>query len=152
MENNHAEEFMDIALQEAALAMADGEVPVGAVIVKNGKIIAKGHNHRETSHDISSHAEIEVLREAGRILGTWDMNGCALYVTLEPCLMCAGAIEQSRLSTLVYGADDLEEGAVTSKRAIFDAKPSGLLIYRGVKAKECTEILQAFFKEKRLKN
>ena len=142
---------MDIALEEARIALEEGEVPVGAVIVKDGEIIARGHNHREAKHDISSHAEIEALKEAGRVLSTWNLKGCTLYVTLEPCLMCAGAIEQSRISTLVYGADDPQEGAITSKRAVFDLEnqKNSLLIYRGVEKNRCQAILDDFFFSKR---
>ena len=142
---------MEIALEEARKALEEGEVPVGAVVVKDGKIIARGHNHRESTHDISSHAEIEALKAAGRALGTWDLKGCALYVTLEPCLMCAGAIEQSRVSTLVYGADDPQEGAITSKRFIFDSseKANGPLIYRGVEKDRCQALLKDFFYARR---
>ena len=141
--------YMNLALEEAKSALNEGEIPVGAVLVKNDEILAKGHNHRESTSDISSHAEIEVLREAGKRLGTWDLSGCTLYVTLEPCLMCAGAIEQSRISTLVYGADDPAEGAVTSKRAIFDGKANSLLIYRGIEKERCEAILRDFFYSKR---
>lgn len=151
MNETDAIRYMEIALEEARKALEEGEVPVGAVVVKDGKIIARGHNHRESTHDISSHAEIEALKAAGQILGTWDLKGCALYVTLEPCLMCAGAIEQSRVSTLVYGADDPQEGAITSKRFIFDSreKANGPLIYRGVEKDRCQALLKDFFYARR---
>ena len=149
MNPQNAETYMKIALLEACKALEEGEVPVGAVLVKDGEIIAQGHNRREAQHDISSHAEIEVLKEAGQKLGTWSLEGCSLYVTLEPCLMCAGAIEQARISTLVYGADDKAEGAVTSKRAIFDSNAGPILIYRGVLKEECAGLLKSFFLAKR---
>ena len=144
-----AEAYMKIALEEACKALEEGEVPVGAVLVKDGEIIARGHNHRESLHDISSHAEIEVLKEAGKKLGSWSLEGCILYVTLEPCLMCAGAIEQARISTLIYGADDPSEGAITSKRAVFDGNSGPLLVYRGILKEECSGLLKSFFLAKR---
>ena len=151
MNDQEALTFMEIALEEAKMALEEGEVPVGAIIVKDGQILARGHNHRESMHDISSHAEIEVLKAAGKALGTWDLSGCTLYVTLEPCLMCAGAIEQSRVSTLVYGADDPQEGAITSKRFVFDinGNANAPLIYRGVEKDRCQAILKDFFYARR---
>ena len=94
------DEGMRIALEEARLAYLEREVPVGAALFKDGVLLARAHNHREKNMDISSHAEIEVLREGARILGSWSLEGCTLYVTLEPCLMCLGAIFQARVSTL----------------------------------------------------
>ena len=142
--------FMDIALEEARLALKEGEVPVGAVLVKDGKVIAKGHNTRERDNDISGHAEIVTLKKAAKELGTWVMTGCALYVTLEPCLMCAGAIIQSRLTTLVYGASDPEFGAVTSKNHVFD-DAKNVLVYPDEKEGECKALLDSFFAKKRRK-
>ena len=151
MENQDASVYMGLALLEARKALEEGEVPVGAIVVKDGRVIASDHNHRQARNDISSHAEIEVLKAAGQVLGTWNLEGCTLYVTLEPCLMCAGAIEQSRISTLIYGADDPQEGAISSNRSIFDAAGKGgkLLIYRGVEKEKCEEILRRFFYTKR---
>ena len=151
MEDAKSIYYMNIALEEAALALKEGEVPVGAVLVKNDQIIAKAHNHKEAKHDVSSHAEIEAIRAAGERLSTWDLKGCTLYVTLEPCLMCAGAIEQSRISTLVYGADDPQNGSITSKRCVFDIDNpnASMLIYRGVEKVRCERILQDFFLTKR---
>lgn len=151
MDQDRSAYFMEIALEEARFALEEGEVPVGAVIVKDGQIIAREHNHRELKKDISSHAEIEAIRKAGAKLGTWDLSGCTLYVTLEPCLMCAGAIEQSRISTLVYGADDPKEGSITSKRAIFElcSQNNRLLIYRGIEKEKCSSIINDFFFVKR---
>ena len=133
---------MEIALEEAKLALEDGEVPVGAVIVKDGKVLATGRNHREKSGDISSHAEIEAIKAAEKSLGKWQLDGCSLYVTLEPCLMCAGAIKQARISSVTYGADDAQEGAFTKYGLLADWP---LLVFRGERKEEAEELLKKFF-------
>ena len=102
------------ALKEAALAGAAGEIPVGAVAVYNGQVIARGHNQKETDRDPTAHAEILVIREAARVLGRWRLTGVTLYCTLEPCPMCAGAMVQARLSELVYATEDPKTGAAGS--------------------------------------
>lgn len=139
--------FMDEAYAEALLALKENEVPVGAVVVKDSKIIGRGHNTRENEMNIAGHAEIKALQEAELKLGHWSLEGCTLYVTLEPCLMCSGAIIQSRLARLVYGADDKKEGAVTSNYGVFDAPRNGVrpLVSPGVKKKQCEELLTTFF-------
>ena len=98
--------FMGEALAEAEAASRLGEVPIGAIVVVDGRVIARGHNRRETRRDPTAHAEADVLRRAARVLGGWRLAGCTLYVTLEPCVMCAGAMVQARLPRLVYGAGD----------------------------------------------
>ena len=113
-------EFMNIALEEAEKALRENEIPVGAVVVKDGKVISVGHNQRECLNDITSHAEIEALKNAAKVLGSWKLNGCTLYVTLEPCLMCTGAILQSRVSRVVFGAKDERDGALISNYFVFD--------------------------------
>lgn len=138
---------MKVAIEEAKIALSEGEVPVGAVIVKDGKIIAKAHNTRETDLDISGHAEINAMRLAAKTLGKWTLDGCAIYVTLEPCVMCAGALLQSRISTIVYGADDPQFGGVSQNGNLFDQ--SKALVYRGVMKEECAELLNRFFRDKR---
>ena len=143
------EEFMRLALEEAKNAFDLGEVPVGAVVVKDGKVIASGRNSRETERDISGHAEINAIKEAERVLGRWTLEGCSLYVTLEPCPMCAGAIKQSRLSSLVFGAKDEAEGAVVSRYHIFDSDNGAQSIVYGVLEEECSQLLKDFFAEKR---
>jgi tRNA(adenine34) deaminase len=147
------EYFMNKALEMAQKALASGEVPVGAVVVKDGVIIGEGYNQREQKNDVSSHAEIEALKAAEQTLASWRLSGCTLYVSLEPCLMCASAIAQSGISRLVYGADDPQAGAITSHHYIYDdpSVASRPLVSRGVKAKECQEILLTFFKGKRKK-
>src|SRR5256885_15457829 len=108
------EHWMDEALAEATAAQEAGEVPVGAVIVRDGKIIARGHNRNLRDHDPSAHAEIVAMRQAGRVLGNHRLEGCELFVVIEPCAMCAGAMVHARLKRLVYGAKDPKAGAVES--------------------------------------
>lgn len=140
-------EFMNAAISEARNAAAAGEVPVGAVIVKKGEIIARGHNRREERQNALSHAEIEAVNEACAALHSWRLDGCEMYVTLEPCPMCMGAIVNSRISTLVFGAFDSRAGCVDSVIRLcdlpFDTKPE---VYGGIKEAECTALLAEFFK------
>ena len=144
-------EYMALALEEAKAAYRENEVPVGAILVMNDMVIGRGHNHRENKNAIHSHAEIEAIEDAAKKLGRWNLEGATLYVTLEPCLMCAGAIIQSKISRLVYGADDLERGAVVSKLSAFeyfktDACP---LVYKGILAEESKQLITSFFEEQR---
>lgn len=145
------EEFMMEAFKEAKLAFDEGEVPVGAIIVKDGQIVGRGHNRKEHTLDISSHAEIEAIRDAAKNLGKYYLIGCSIYVTLEPCLMCASAIAQSKISSLYYGADDLAEGAISSHHYIFDdpSIKNRPLVYKGFMAKESESLLKSFFEDKR---
>jgi len=143
--------FMAVALEEAKKALASGEVPVGAVVVYEGEIIARGHNLKETLQDPTAHAEMVVIREAAKKLQSWRLDDCTLYVTLEPCPMCAGAIVQARIPTLVYGATDLKAGAVESVVNLVQHK---LLnhqaeVLAGIREEECKQILQDFFQLKR---
>lgn len=147
--NFESTSFMEEALLEARKALEEGEVPVGAVVVKNGRVIARGHNCRQKEHDISGHAEIVALKAAGKALQTWALDGCQLYVTLEPCLMCAGAIIQSRVSTLVYGASDPQFGAINSSYHVFDDAET--LVSKGEMEQECKALLDEFFAKKRQK-
>ena len=136
--------------QEAAAA---GEVPVGAVVVKDGRMIAAGFNRRETGKSALAHAEIEAIREACRILGGWRLSGCTLYVTLEPCPMCAGAIINARIDRVVYGARDPKAGCAGSLINLFAVGFNHTpLITAGVMAKECAAILSNFFENKRKSN
>ncbi len=144
---------MTLALHEARAAMASGEVPVGAVLVQNedGAVIARAHNQCETMRDATAHAEILAIREAGERLGRWRLTDCTLYVTLEPCPMCAGAIVMARLSRLVYGAPDARAGAIES---IFNIPghpsfQSPLRVTAGVLEDESRALLQAFFRARR---
>ncbi len=140
--------FMLDALALARKAGEMGEVPVGAVIVKDGKIIATGKNEREAKQNALSHAEIEVINNACKALGSWRLDGCEMYVTLEPCPMCAGAIINSRIKTLVFGAYDKKAGSIDSVINLCDYpynhKPE---IFGGIKEDECLNILKEFFKE-----
>ncbi|MBO5515265.1 MAG: tRNA adenosine(34) deaminase TadA [Schwartzia sp.] len=149
---NKDREYMAIALDEARLAMESGEVPVGAVLIDDeGGVVVRAHNLCESERDATAHAEIQAIREAGRRLSRWRLNGCTLYVTLEPCSMCAGAIMAARISRLVYGATDARTGAVES---IFNIPGHPSLapspeITAGVMEDECKDLLQKFFAERR---
>ena len=143
---------MRAAIEEAKIAASIGEVPIGAVVVRDGEIIARAHNERETGKDATRHAEIIAIERACAALGGWRLIGCDLYVTLEPCPMCAGATVNARVVRVVYGASDLRAGAFGSIINLNDYplnhKPE---IVRGVLADECLEPIQAFFKERRKK-
>ena len=146
------EELMAEALVEARLAVAHDDVPVGAVVVDaDGRIVGRGHNRREVDGDPTAHAEVVAIREAATTLGGWRLDGCTLAVTLEPCTMCAGAIVQSRIATLVYGADDAKAGAVVS---LFDTVrdprlPHTPAVVRGISAEASSELLREFFAQRR---
>lgn len=142
---------MDAALEEAKIAFEEGEVPVGAVIVKNGEIIGRGRNHRETKNDIASHAEIEAIRDAEKHLGKWSLDGSSIYVTVEPCLMCSGAIKQARISAVYYGAGDPSMGAVRSHYHVFDESNVEFdpLVYPGLKESEASKLMKDFFARRR---
>ncbi len=145
------ETYMALALREAETAYAIGEVPIGAVIVRDDQVIARAHNLRETWHDPTAHAEIIAIRQAARSLGTWRLTGCTLYVTIEPCPMCAGALVQARLTRLVYGAADPKAGAVdTLYRLLSDERLNHQVqVTAGVKAGACAGIMQDFFRRLR---
>lgn len=142
--------FMAKAIIEARKAAGRGEVPVGAVLIHSGTIVGRGHNRPISSKDPSAHAEIRALRAGARRLGNYRLTGCDLYVTLEPCAMCLGAVVQARIRRLVYGAADPKSGAVRSVMRF----PFGKLNHRpeisaGLMADECAAVLKAFFREKR---
>jgi len=144
--------WMEEALRLAAKAQAAGEVPIGAVVVRDGSILGRGWNQVIGSNDPTAHAEIIAMREAAATLGNYRLTGCELYVTLEPCAMCAGAIVHARIAKLVIGADDPKAGAAGS---VIDVLKSAVAnhrvdVERGVLAGRCMETLQAFFREKRL--
>ena len=146
--------FMAEALNEARAALDEGEVPIGAVIVKDGEIIARGHNQREKLRDATLHAEMVAIREACGNISDWRLDGCDIYVTLEPCAMCAGAIINSRMRRLFFGAYDAEYGASGGRidlfsRAYFGAKTE---VYGGIMEKECTDFINAFFASIRKKS
>jgi tRNA(adenine34) deaminase len=142
---------MILALEQAHAAAAAGEVPIGAVVVKDGKVIATGRNAPRASHDPTSHAEIEAIRAAASVLRNERLDGCDLWVTLEPCAMCAGAIVHARIARLYYGASDLKGGAVEHGARVFD-QPQCLHrpeVYAGIGAIEATGLLRDFFRERR---
>ena len=145
------EKFMRIALKEAQKAGAADEVPVGAVIVKDGKILARAHNEKEKRNCALYHAEILALRRAAKKVGNWWLEGCTLYVTLEPCAMCAGALVNSRIDRVVYGAKDMRFGFLGS---IADLTGDFAVNHKfqrteGVLAEECAALLTEFFRKKR---
>ena len=146
--------YMGEALKEAKKAEAHGDIPVGAVIVREGKIIARGHNLREQEQSVLLHAEIVAIQEACKTLGSWRLRDCDLYVTLEPCPMCAGAIIEAQMRTVIFGADDSKWGAGGS---LFQLLESPLLNYQakvisGICAEESKALLQQFFAARRNTN
>jgi len=147
------ERFMDIALEEAARAAAEDESPVGAVVILDGRVLAREHNRREQLRDPTAHAEILALRAAARALGGWRLIGAALYVTLEPCAMCAGAAVLARVEKLVYGAPDPKGGAVdTLYRIPTDTRLNHRIeVIAGVRAAEAARLLGEFFARRRKK-
>src|SRR5438270_7321554 len=148
---NADEKIMRIALEEAALAETHGEVPVGAVLVKAGEVIARGHNRNLLDNDPSGHAEMVVMREAAQKLKNHRLGGCELFVTMEPCAMCAGAIVHARLARLVYGADDPKAGAVASVLQVVNHPKLNhqTEVKAGVLAKECGDMVRNFFRKRR---
>ena len=147
---NNDEKFMRLALEQAYLAYKMGEVPVGAVVVRNGEVVGTGYNRRETDKNAVAHAELLAIDDACKRLGGWRLWECELYVTLEPCPMCAGAIINSRIKRLVYGASDKKAGSVESIVRMFDLPYNHKPPYTaGVLEEECSQILKSFFKEMR---
>ena len=148
------EKFMKAALLEAKKAAAEDEVPVGAVVVKDQKIIARAHNKKEKNGCAVDHAEILAIRKATKKVGNWWLEGCTLYVTLEPCAMCAGAIVNSRLDRVVYGAKDPRFGFLGSLTTLDEDYPLNHTFQKetGVLKEECAAVLTSFFAAKRAKN
>ena len=143
--------FMDEALALAREAFEDGEVPVGCVIVRNGEIVGRGRNRRETDKSALAHAELEAIADACRNLGGWRLWECDLYVTLEPCPMCAGAIINARIPRVVYGAKDLKAGSCGSVCSLFDmAYNHHPAVEQGLMEDECAGLLKEFFRQLRL--
>ncbi len=144
--------FMHVALAQAQLAEALGEVPVGAVVVKNGVIIGRGWNQPITTHDATAHAEIVAMRDAAVAIGNYRLVGCEIYVTLEPCVMCAGAIMHARLGRVIYGTADPKTGACGSVVDLFsDTRLNHhATVVPGVLAEQCSARLKAFFSQRRL--
>lgn len=154
--------FMRMALAQAEAAAALGEVPVGAVLVASGeaewaaRVMARGHNCPIKSHDPTAHAEIEVIREAAKVTRNYRLDGATLYVTLEPCTMCVGALVHARVRRVVFAASEPKAGALKSARALMDAEQSGYFNHRfewqgGVLEGEASDMLSGFFKQRRMK-
>lgn len=142
--------FMEFALEEAK--KSGREIPVGAVVVKNGEIIACAHNTREKDNDVTSHAEIIALRKASKILNNWRLEGCDLYVTLEPCPMCGWAILQSRLKSVYFGSYDMNYGSFSSDINLQRLSQSKTSVFGGIEEEKCNALLDNFFSNLRNKN
>ena len=142
--------YMELALTEAKKAALEGEVPIGAVLVKNGEVVATAHNLCEKLKDPTAHAEILVIKKASEILGDFRLTGAELYVTLEPCPMCAGAAINARIGEIIFGAFDPVKGALGSVTNLYSFNfPNKPQIFGGIKEKETAKLLQDFFKSKR---
>lgn len=142
--------FLNQAYKEAQKALLKDEVPVGAVLVLDGKIIARGHNLKESKQLVTQHAEIVTIQKASKKFNNWHLDNCVLYVTLEPCVMCAGAIMQSRIKEVVYGAKDYKGGAIESTVYLYDIK--GFNHYPKttyLESEKCSKIISNYFKNKR---
>lgn len=139
--------FMRLAIEQAHEAESLGEVPIGAVVIYDGEVIARGHNRREVDHDPAGHAEFIALKQAARELDRWRLSGCTVYVTLEPCLMCAGLMQQSRIDRCVYGASDSKGGALGTLYQIHDDTRLNhrFAVVSGVLESECAALLSEFF-------
>jgi tRNA(adenine34) deaminase len=148
LDHSH-EYFMQEALKEARKAALKGEVPVGAVIVKDGRVVGRGHNLTESEQSALTHAEMTALKKAAQKLKSWRLNDCDMYVTLEPCTMCGGAIVLSRISNLFYGTTDPKAGAVESTARVLDNPKLNhrVKVTGGILKEECSRILSEFFKE-----
>ena len=140
------EKYMALALEEARAALAQDEIPIGAVVVADGRVIGRGHNLTETLHDVTAHAEMQAITAAEEWLGGKYLDKCSLYVTVEPCVMCAGAIGWSQLGRLVYGANDEKRGF---QRFAPKALHPKTVVVSGVMEKECATLMKDFFKGKR---
>jgi tRNA(adenine34) deaminase len=151
---NSDRQFMRLALDAARIAEENGDVPIGAVIVYQDRIIARAYNQREQLQDPTAHAEIIALTQAAEFVGSWRLEGCTMYVTLEPCCMCAGALVLARMDRLVYGCDDPKAGACKSLYNIVqdDRLNHRIEVTAGVLAQECSAILQDFFLRRRNEN
>lgn len=141
------EELMELALEEAEAAVVHGDVPVGAIVVRNGEVIASRHNERELTGDPTAHAEVLALRDAAAVTGSWRLDGCTLVVTLEPCLMCGGALVNSRIDRVVYGAADLKAGACYSLYNVCDDPRLNhrVDVTAGIRAEASGALLSSFF-------
>ena len=150
MDRYQDEEFMKLALKEAKKALLINEIPIGCIIIdENNQIIAKAHNIKYKNHDASAHAEILAIRKAGKKRNDWRLDGCTMYVTVEPCLMCASCILQSRISRLVFALREEESGGFGSKYDILEKEIFNFDVKKDVLADESKQLLQGFFKNRR---
>ena len=149
---NTDQKYMELALKEAKKAATIDEVPIGAVIVRDGKIIARGHNLREKTSDPTAHAEIVAIRKACKKAKSWRLEGSTIYVTVEPCAMCAGTILWSRIERVVYGAKDLKGGALGTTFDLYQVNNLNHYpdVTSGIMEEECSEIIKKYFKSKRI--
>ena len=151
--NLDKEKYMRLALKEAEKAVLKDEVPIGCVIVNDNKVISKGHNLREATHDVTAHAEIVALRKANKKLQDWQLVDCDLYVTIEPCIMCMGAIVQSHIRNVYYGSEDPKGGAVSSINILESKKLNHYPhVEGGILKEECSQIIKKYFANKRKNN
>jgi tRNA(adenine34) deaminase len=152
--NKTDERYMRLAIEQGGIAQENGDVPIGAVIVHNGQIIGKAYNQREQLQDPTAHAEIIALTQAAAALESWRLEDCTMYVTLEPCPMCAGSLVLARINRLVYGCDDPKTGAVKSLyNIVTDSRLNHRIeVINGVLADECSDLLEQFFQKRRQEN
>ena len=150
---NEKSKFMSLAILEAKKAASIDEVPIGCVVVKNNRVISRGHNLREKKNDVTSHAEIEAIRKASKKLKDWQLVGCDIYVTIEPCMMCMGAIIQSHIGNVYYGSEDPKGGAAVSNIKLEEIPNLNHYphIEGGILKEECSNLLKNYFKNKRKK-
>lgn len=151
---NEDEKWMSLALEQARQAEENGEVPVGAILVKDGLLIAKAHNQPISSNDATAHAEIQLIRAAGEELKNYRLTGTSIYVTLEPCVMCLGAIMHARIERIVFGASDYKSGVCGSTVNLINGKIFNhkIEVEGRILGQDCTKMLQSFFKKKRQKS
>ena len=154
VDDDSDERFMRAAIDAAFIAEENGDVPIGAVVVYENRIISRGYNQRHQLNDPTAHAEIIALTGAAEVIGNWRLNGCTMYVTLEPCPMCAGALVNARVDRLVYGCDDPKAGACRSLYNIVQDERLNhcLKVTAGVMAQACSTILSDFFRRRRIEN
>ena len=153
MEERRIQKFMRLAIKQAKVSESKGEVPIGAIIVKDGRVIARAHNQRETKKLATAHAEILAIEKACRKVGDWRLNGCEIFVTLEPCSMCAGAIANARISAVYFGAYERKGGACGSVHNVLEHSGlnSNTYVLGGVLESECSALIKDFFENKRNK-